>query len=288
MPEHREETREELDGDLLGEDYDPLGCVIASKDGEDFAYAIGIVDSGRLAAGRLEGEVETDVLPSHRGIGIEHEILVPVLAYLKGRGMKSALVRCETLSGWRNSAFEKTGFEDVHHWYRLLLDNPSYPEPFDVPHGYTLSSKMFKETTMEELSRFAEVITDSFTELFDYHPVTAKLMATMRDASADLQRVSWLERDGVVAGMCLSEESTEYNREHGAKMGYVLVLCVRKDSQGLGIGGSLLTDAIRWIMDRGMRQIYLSVDAENAGALGMYYRRGFRVLREGIYYRKQL
>jgi ribosomal protein S18 acetylase RimI-like enzyme len=219
---------------------------------------------------------------------IETEILLPVLAYLKGRGMTSALTRCETFSGWRNSAFEQTEFKDAHHWYRLLLENPSYLEPYEDPRGYTLSSKMFKETTMEDLSRFAEVITDSFTEIFDYFPVTAKLIANMRDASTDLQRVSWMERDGVVTGMCLSEESTEYNREHGAKMGYVLVLCVRKDSQGHGVGGALLSDGIRWIMDRGMRQIYLSVDAENAGALGMYYRRGFKVLREGIYYRKQL
>jgi ribosomal protein S18 acetylase RimI-like enzyme len=89
-------------------------------------------------------------------------------------------------------------------------------------------------------------------------------------------------------GLCVSEESAGFNKEHGSRMGYIGVLCVLSGHRRGGIGAALLSEGIEWVLDRGMDEIFLAVDAENPGALRLYTEHGFSILREGSYYRVSL
>ena len=71
-----------------------------------------------------------------------------------------------------------------------------------------------------------------------------------------------------------------------------LALSVRKDHWGRGIGGAMLTALIRTARENGLEALDLGVRADNARAIALYERFGFRVYGryaryiciDGVYY----
>ena len=57
---------------------------------------------------------------------------------------------------------------------------------------------------------------------------------------------------------------------------YMILFGVRQSAQGQGIGKTLLKNLINWARRRQYRFIYLHVDQDNARAIAMYQRAGFR------------
>ncbi len=70
---------------------------------------------------------------------------------------------------------------------------------------------------------------------------------------------------------------TRRHREHLS--GRLYNLAVDPGAQGGGLGRVLLDDAIATLTCRGVRSMYLEVACDNAGAIGLYERRGFQCVR---------
>jgi mycothiol synthase len=94
----------------------------------------------------------------------------------------------------------------------------------------------------------------------DFDPSTILLVAPAAD------------RDRLVA-FCRVGRHTD---DDGVAAGEVRLLGVRREARGRGLGRELVRWGVEALRERGTERIYLSVEGENAGALGIYEAVGFR------------
>jgi mycothiol synthase len=102
-----------------------------------------------------------------------------------------------------------------------------------------------------------------------------------------LWQIAWF-RDQVV-GTTVNWINKRKNEEFGRKRGHVEFISVRRPWRGKGIAKALIARSLRLLRSRGMTEAALGVDAENpSGALQLYQKMGFRVVRRDGIYRKPL
>ncbi|WIY04801.1 mycothiol synthase [Amycolatopsis mongoliensis] len=116
---------------------------------------------------------------------------------------------------------------------------------------------------------------------FDWHPEQGALTAD--DIRAD-ERRPWFdadgfflaEQDGEVIGFHWTKvhEATP-GRFDGERVGEVYVVGVDPAAQGGGLGRALTLAGLRYLASRGLRQIILYVEGDNAPALAVYTKLGF-------------
>jgi mycothiol synthase len=112
---------------------------------------------------------------------------------------------------------------------------------------------------------------------FSWHPEQGgwdveTLLAREREPWFDPAGFLLHERDGRLAGSCW----TKVHADHDPPLGEIYVVGVDPDFQGLGLGRDLVVAGLGWLADRGLRHGMLYVDADNAPAVGLYQRLGFR------------
>ncbi|MGB0113205.1 MAG: N-acetyltransferase [Ilumatobacteraceae bacterium] len=84
--------------------------------------------------------------------------------------------------------------------------------------------------------------------------------------------------DGAVAGVAIC-------REFGDGVGWVSQIAVGRPDRGLGLGRAMLVEGFRRLAARpGVTSLGLSVEAENATALGLYRSVGLEITREWVHY----
>ncbi|WP_410608480.1 mycothiol synthase [Amycolatopsis sp. lyj-109] len=116
---------------------------------------------------------------------------------------------------------------------------------------------------------------------FDWHPEQGALTAD--DVRAD-ERRAWFDADGFF----LAEENDtvigfHWTKVHeptpgrfgGERVGEVYVVGVDPAAQGGGLGRALTLAGLRYLAGRGLRQIILYVEGDNAPALAVYTKLGF-------------
>lgn len=103
----------------------------------------------------------------------------------------------------------------------------------------------------------------------------------------DVSRIT-LVIDEAPVGICKCGEYTRYNKENNTNIGEVGILGVIKSHRKKGIGKALLSDTMKWLHDRGIDTINISMDAENRNALGLYTSLGFKIEREDTVYHLKL
>jgi ribosomal protein S18 acetylase RimI-like enzyme len=64
--------------------------------------------------------------------------------------------------------------------------------------------------------------------------------------------------------------------------GYVQRLAVHPDTQGSGVGRTLLDDGLVWLRQRGARRAFVNTQSDNDRAYGLYERAGFVPLPVGL------
>jgi ribosomal protein S18 acetylase RimI-like enzyme len=74
---------------------------------------------------------------------------------------------------------------------------------------------------------------------------------------------------GAMAGVCLTSVVS-------AESGHIPQICISKDWRGRGVGYELLRQSLELLRQRGMKRVSLTVTSENAQALALYERMGFR------------
>jgi ribosomal protein S18 acetylase RimI-like enzyme len=102
-----------------------------------------------------------------------------------------------------------------------------------------------------------------------------------------LWQIAWF-RDQVV-GTTINWINKRENEEFSRKRGHVELISVRRPWRGKGIAKALIARSLMLLKSRGMTEAALGVDAENpSGALQLYQRMGFEIVRRGGIYRKPL
>jgi len=102
-----------------------------------------------------------------------------------------------------------------------------------------------------------------------------------------LWQIAWY-RDQVV-GTTMNFINRQANEEVGRRRGRVEAISVRRPWRGKGIAKALIARSLKLLKSRGMTEAALGVDAENpSGALKLYQKMGFQIVKRGGIYRKQL
>jgi mycothiol synthase len=107
------------------------------------------------------------------------------------------------------------------------------------------------------------------------------------DNDPGLWRVAW---DGdQVAGMVLSFIDHDENRVYNRKRGWTEDISVRRPWRKRGLASALIVQSMQALKERGMTEAALGVDGQNlSGALQLYERLGYRVVKRAWVYRKPM
>ncbi len=116
---------------------------------------------------------------------------------------------------------------------------------------------------------------------FDWHPeqgaLTAdEVRATEKEAWFDPEGFFLAEENGEVVGFHWTKvHEAVPGRFGGEPAGEVYVVGIDPDAQGGGLGKALTLAGLRYLRDRGLGQVILYVEGDNAPALAVYSKLGF-------------
>lgn len=289
LPFERESTEEEVRAQTFKDpDYEADCAVVAEIEDRVVGYSDAIIDKARLSAGRREANARIEVLPGFRVMGLDSELLLRSLEFLRSRGMDAAQAWCFEGDEWRRGLYESEGFARVHNYYSMIRTSGTRPAPVPEIEGFTVDHRMLSDASHAEMSEALGVVNEAFSELFNYYPWTVERFANMRDVAEEVMRLTYVRLGGELVGASLCEDSVPYNKQHGLRDGWINIIAVRKPFRRRGIGRLLMLDGMHWLLDRDLPVIHLGVDAENRRALGLYTSLGFEVLHENTIYSRPL
>ncbi|MBB3049968.1 mycothiol synthase [Prauserella isguenensis] len=156
-----------------------------------------------------------------------------------------------------------------------------WPEP-DLPEGVTL--RTFTPGSDEQ------AVVDVNARAFHWHPEQGALTA---DDLAATEREDWFDPRGFFlaekAGTVIGFHWTKVHPPNPAKFGgrpagEVYVVGVDPSAQGGGLGRALTIAGLRHLAERGLSQVILYVEGDNAPAVAVYRRLGFTPYEVDVQY----
>jgi mycothiol synthase len=177
------------------------------------------------------------------------------------------------------------GYQEVRWGYRMTRPTGDPLPEAPLPPGMKV-----RPVTEADIRPIWEAAHEAFSESWGFAPATEEgyqrwISGLYFDPS--LWKVAW---DGKqVAGMVLNFVDTDYNREYGIQRGWTDPICVRKPWRRRGLARALLVQSIEMFRQMCFDETALGVDTQNPNhALDLYAGVGYKMIREGITYRKPL
>lgn len=150
---------------------------------------------------------------------------------------------------------------------------------------YTLKNQTtvtIRKPTVKDAQAIVSIISSADTETMFLARNPGEFCTTAEREEAIIESVltdedsAWFvaEYEGRLVGQCSVGLVRRYQRyRHRAEVAFVIL----KDYQGLGIGGKMMEECIKWCREKKVTQIELDVVATNQKALSMYRGFGFEV-----------
>lgn len=269
------------------EDFDPDGYWLALQDDDALGYGGARVIKRRLDHGLNDGWIDAWVEQDHRGKGIERELVMRAIEYLRDRGVAEAKHFDLVGTEWRDAVMREFGFDVTFREYFMTQKKQEAPSP-EYPNELAFDDFLLKDATEDQLTALMTITNDSFSETPNFTPQTLESLKRWKDTTSDIARINLAKLEGVIVGYCISEIEVEYNRVHNCNSGWIGGFGVTKKHRRKGIGKALLVDTMKWLWDQGMDTIYLAVDETNPKALGIYKSVGFEIEQEGVTFTLEL
>ncbi|AIJ27013.1 mycothiol synthase [Amycolatopsis methanolica] len=241
--------------------------LLARSDGVLAGYAH--LDTSGDAFGRQVAELI--VRPDHRRRGVGTEVLSALVDRAGGAQLR---VWAHGDHPGAAALAERAGFSRARELLVMHTPvDPDWPEP-RLPEGVSL--RTFVPGQDEQ------AVIEVNARAFDWHPEQGRL--TVDDLRAE-EAADWFDADGFF----LAEDSTgkllgfHWTKVHpanprrfgGRETGEVYVVGVDPGAQGGGLGKALTLAGLRYLRDRGLPQVILYVEGDNAPAIAVYSRLGF-------------
>ena len=169
---------------------------------------------------------------------------------------------------------EKKGLARVRELLQMRLDNSvALPEPTSPKKLRTFVPGQ-DEQAMVAVNKAA----------FDWHPEQG--MLTVADVEA-AEKEAWFDP----AGFFLAEDDGRVVGFHWTKVhpdgtGEVYVVGIHPDAQGGGLGRALTLAGLHYLRERGVPEIILYVESDNAPAVAVYTRLGFTLRYTNVAYQR--
>jgi len=109
-----------------------------------------------------------------------------------------------------------------------------------------------------------------------------------RDSNPEPLLVTTVRKGSTLAGFCMSEESSLFNKERGVNTGWIDLLGVKPEFRRKGLARAMMADGIGWLLNRGMDTVYIGVLSKNERALDLYKSLGFEKDQESIWFERPL
>ena len=180
---------------------------------------------------------------------------------------------------------EKDGYQAVRYGFEMVR-----PDLENIPDLPLPASLEVRPVLPEHYRAVWDASNEAFQDHWGYIPEPEEEFESMQKSpifDPSLWRVAW---DGdQIAGMVLSFINAAENEEFGRKRGYTENICVRRPYRGQGLAKALIAMSLQALKERGMEHAALGVDAENiSGALQLYKRMGYEVVKQSAVYRKKM
>jgi GNAT superfamily N-acetyltransferase len=237
------------------------------------AYAVGFAHADMF-------ELDGFVHPEQRGRGLGAWLVAQALERAQELGKQRLLAFSLAGDERAHRLFEQFGMSDLRHFYRMMIDLESEPEPPRWPDG--LHVETFRT---EDAQAFHSALAEAFEDEWNFVSMPFKEWREMRLVKdPDFDPTLWfIVREGAEIAAVMRNEPDR----SGA--GFVAALGVRKPWRKRGLALALLQHAFGEFYRRGKRRAALGVDAENpSGATRLYERAGMSVAYEVVTYGKQL
>lgn len=200
-------------------------------------------------------DLSLTVRPRARGRGEAGTLLAEALAAYAGR-----------LQAWSHADHpaaarlaEQHGFEKVRELWVMRREGGESPGPVVLPEGVAIRSYHGKDEA--ELLRVN-------AESFAHHPEQGAM------SSADLaERMGepWFDPAGLLVAMRGGHMlGFHWTKQHSAALGEVYVVGVAPEAQGLGLGKALTRAGLAHLSGRGISEVELYVESDNAAAIRLY------------------
>ena len=120
---------------------------------------------------------------------------------------------------------------------------------------------------------------------FDWHPEQGLL--TVEDVQAT-EKEAWFDPAGFFLAVDENDRvlGFHWTKVHGDGTGEVYVVGVDPDAQGGGLGKALTLAGLHHLRERGIREIILYVESDNAPAVAVYTRLGFTLAYTNVAYQR--
>jgi len=279
--------------DRLGEHHDADDCAEEFTDPRlDLDGSLLVLDGGTPVAAQLLyhlGErlhAAGEVHPDHRGRGIGSQLLAVARERAAVLGARLE-VRVPEAKRDAVALAEGEGLTPVRWWSELRRDLADPVVPVPLPDGLTLHP-----LGPDHDPRWDEPLRTAHNAAFADHFGSVAV-----DADAWVHRTrsrhfrptcsaAAATADGAVVGYLLAEEYEADTAATGVRELYVGTLGTVRDWRGRGVAGALLAHALATAAPEGYGRSSLTVDAGNpTGALGVYARAGYVLLRRDVTYR---
>lgn len=167
-------------------------------------------------------------------------------------------------------AWASHGYEFLRRYYTMRMTLSSAPS---IRHIEDLDIREIDVTNPDLIALWHSAHQNSFSNHFGFTPrELEKWRELVLDSALDPKGVFLAFKNGEPVGFCqCNDEYAEENK------GFINLLGVTHESQGLGIGEALLQTGISYCLTKGFDSVELNVDTGNeSGALKLYEKVGFR------------
>lgn len=177
------------------------------------------------------------------------------------------------------------GFTPVRYFFEMVRRDLASPPPLPLPAGLEV-----RPVSAATLRRVFDAEVEAFQDHWghrDWGDAVFEQIRAAPDLDLDLWRVAW---DGEeVAGVVATYVFDAENAALGLRRGWLERISVRRPWRRRGLATALIGSACAGLLERGMTEAALGVDAENpSGALGLYEGLGFVAVQRAVAWRRPL
>lgn len=177
------------------------------------------------------------------------------------------------------------GYQPVRISFDMVRDlNEPFPTA-PLPEG--LEVRAVEPEHIRPVIRAAD---EAFRDHWGFRPISDKeIEGWMKDSNfrPELWKVAWDRNQ--IAGSVQNYYNPEENEKYNRKRGYTEGISTRRPWRKRGLASALIVQSMKMFKDMGMTETAHGVDAENtSGALNLYKRLGYRVVKTYTTYRKPM
>ncbi|MEM3396331.1 MAG: GNAT family N-acetyltransferase [Thermoplasmata archaeon] len=226
--------------------------------------------------------VRISIVPEHQSeetVGLLLRTVEPRLRKLGFGEMQTTVSQNKELE----QIIESQGFRQDSSGYWMIK------EDLELPQVKRIEGLQIRRIEPKEIEKFYELVNISFSTDQNWEPYTFPDFAEkyIYPAYVDFNGYFFADFKGELVGTVAAWAHQEKNIR-GLDGGEIRALGVIPHYRNLGIGKHLLSEALKYLIARGMQKFYLGTDSYNLPAVSIYKRFNFRVFREHKRYKKML